>query len=153
MYPLGLAEPKNPTAEDHKFRFLVREEICAGHGQGREFAVREWIEQQGVEEYEFHGASFRDLMLHEFWDKAEPLSPQQMDMFFMACYDLDRFRRFVFESTLLTRFDVDESRVEAMRTDDQELLEFAMQWLAFALFKERTMKIKPEARCVEAVAG
>ena len=60
----------------------------------------------------------------------------------MACYDLDRFRRFVFESSFLDRFEVDETRAEAMREDDEELLEFAMQWLRFVLFGERTMKVK-----------
>ena len=30
-----------------------------------------------------------------------------------------------------------------MRTDDEELLDFAMQWLRFSLFGEKTMKIRP----------
>jgi len=66
-----------------------------------------------------------------------------MDMFHMACYDIDRFRRFVFETRFLELFDVDEERIAAMRSDDVELLEFAMQWLRFSLFRDRTMKIKP----------
>ena len=36
-------------------------------------------------------------------------------MFYMACYDLDRFRRFVFETRFLQLFEVDEARVEALR--------------------------------------
>ncbi len=141
MYPLGLAEPKTPAPGDSRFHFLVKEELCAGHGQGCGTSVRDWTRGQGIEEFEAHGGSFKDLTLHEFWDTAE-LKPAEVDMFYMACYDLDRFRRFVFESTFLTRFDVDEARVEAMRTDDSELLDFAMQWLRFALLKERTMKMK-----------
>ncbi|SPE28139.1 conserved hypothetical protein (qmoABC associated) [Acidobacteriia bacterium SbA2] len=65
-------------------------------------------------------------------------------MFYMACYDLDRFRRFVFESRFLELFEVDEARVEALRHDDEELLEFALQWLRFSLFQEKTMKIRRE---------
>jgi hypothetical protein len=60
----------------------------------------------------------------------------------MACYDLDRFRRFVFESRFLELFDIEESRVESMRENDLELSDFAMQWLKFSLFKEKSMKIK-----------
>jgi Fe-S-cluster containining protein len=142
MYPLGLAEPKNPTPDERRFHFLVREEICHGHEQGRECSVREWIENQGVEEYELHGASFKELMLDDSWDSGETLTPAQVGMFYMACYDLDRFRRFVFDSSFLKKFEVDEARAEVMRTDDEELLEFAMQWLRFALFKQRTMKIR-----------
>jgi hypothetical protein len=91
------------------------------------------------------GSSFRDLMLHDFWDKGEDLSPQKMDMYYMACFDLDRFRRFIFETRFLTLFRVDEDRVEALRTDDEELLEFATQWLRFSLFGEKTMKVTPGA--------
>lgn len=145
MYPLGLAEPKNPAAAEGKVHFLVKEERCHGHGQGPGCSVREWMAGQGVEEYDLHGASFKDLMLHDFWDKEEGLSPEKMDMYYMACYDLDRFRRFVFETRFLQLFEVDESRIEAIRADDEELLEFAMQWLRFSLFGERTMKLKPSA--------
>ena len=43
-------------------------------------------------------------------------------MLFTACYDLDKFREFVFESTLLQRFDVDQDFALEMRTDDEALL-------------------------------
>jgi hypothetical protein len=104
--------------------------------------VREWIASQDIEEYEMMGAPFKELMLHDFWEKEEPLTPQKMDMYHMACYDLDRFRRFVFESKFLELFDVDEARIEAVRRSDEELLFFATQWLRFSLFNEKTLKIK-----------
>jgi Fe-S-cluster containining protein len=144
MYPLGVAEPRNPSAADRAFHFLVKEDLCQGHGQGRGCTVREWLADQGIDAYEMMGASFRDLMLHEFWDKEEPLTPQKIDMYYMACFDLDRFRRFVFETRFLSLFVVDEARVEALRTDDEELLEFAMQWLRFSLFGDKTMKLRPD---------
>jgi len=144
MYPLGVAEPKNPSPADRAFHFLVREDLCHGHGQGQSYTVRQWLADQGIEEYQMMGASFRDLMLHDFWDKDEALPPQKMDMYYMACFDLDRFRRFVFETRFLSLFMVDEARVEALRADDEELLEFGMQWLRFSLFGEKTMKVKSD---------
>jgi hypothetical protein len=151
MYPLGLASPRNPNPDDHAFYFLLKEEQCEGVGTGGEMTVREWIRDQGIEEYDANSASFQSLMLHEFWDKSEALPPEKIEMYHMACYDLDRFRRFVFESSFLQRFEVDEARVEAMRGDDEELLDFAMQWLRYVLFGERTMRPRPEA--VEAAKG
>ncbi len=59
---------------------------------------------------------FKELTLHDFWNSNKALTPQQSDMFYMACYDLDRFRRFVFETRFLQLFEVDEARVEALRT-------------------------------------
>lgn len=142
MYPLGVAKPKNPTPTDQPFHFVLHEELCHGHGQGEARSVREWIAEQGIEEYEMMGASFQELALHDFWGCGPALTPQQVEMFYMACYDLDRFRRFIFESRFLGLFEVDEARVEALRHDDEELLEFALQWLRFSLFQEKTMKIR-----------
>ena len=143
MYPLGLAEPDKPTEKDRAFHFLIREDMCHGHDVGTSLRVRDWIESQGIEEYDMMGAPFKELMFHPFWDRAEALTPALIDMYYMACYDLDRFRRFVFETRFLQLFEVDDARVDAMRRDDLELLDFAMQWLKFSLFQERTMKLKP----------
>jgi Fe-S-cluster containining protein len=142
MYPLGMAEPDNPTPEDRSFYFLLKEDICLGHNEDHTITVSDWIADQGIEEYNAYGAPFKELMLHPFWNGEETLSPEQIDMYHMACYDLDRFRRFVFETRFLDLFEVDEARVEAMRNNDLELSDFAMQWLKFSLFKEESMKIK-----------
>lgn len=142
MYPLGLAEPDNPTPEERSFHFLLREDLCKGHNSSRSIKVSEWISNQGLEEYDAMGTPFKELMLHSFWNSEECLTPEQIDMYYMACYDLDRFRRFLFETRFFEMFDVDEDRIEAIRRDDLELLDFATQWLKFSLFKENSMKIK-----------
>ena len=70
-------------------------------------------------------------------------------MFHTGCYDLDRFRRFVLESSFLERFELDDELVDEIRSDDEALLRFAFRWLRFALFAEPTLK----ARASEAEAG
>jgi hypothetical protein len=67
-------------------------------------------------------------------------------MFFTACYDLDRFRSFVFESTFLERFELDDELVESLRNDDDALLRFAFRWLRFALFAEPVLPVRDSAR-------
>jgi Fe-S-cluster containining protein len=145
MYPLGMAEPKDRAQAAHKFYFVVKEDICEGHGIAREISVREWMADQNVELCESMEAPFRALMANPGWDDPGVLTPSKMAMFYMAVYDLDRFRRFVFESKFLDFFDVDETRIEAIRTDDEELLEFAFDWLAYTLFHEKRMKLKKAA--------
>jgi Fe-S-cluster containining protein len=145
MYPLGLAEPKNPNPNEHGFYFVIRENLCHGHGKGSPCSLRHWIAGQGLEAFEMMGASFRQVMLNDFWKKDERLPDEKAEMYVTAAYDLDRFRRFVFETRFLSLFDVDEARVEAIRTDDEELLDFAMEWLRFSLFGEKTMRLKRSA--------
>ena len=72
-------------------------------------------------------------------------------MFYTACYDLDNFRRFVFETTFTERFVLEPELVESMRTDDEALLRFAFRWLRFALFAEPTMT--PTDAATEKVTG
>lgn len=142
MYPLGLAEPSQPSESEQAFYFVVHENVCQGHTKGKPTTAAEWMASQGVEPYEAMGQSFKQLMLNEFWQKDGALPPEKVEMFIMAFYDLDRFRRFVFESRFLDLFEVAEERVEELRTDDEELLEFAADWLRFTLFGEKRMKIR-----------
>jgi len=65
-------------------------------------------------------------------------------MFYTACYNLDGFRDFVFESTFLDRFVLSPETVETLKSDDIALLRFAFRWLRFALFAEPTMEVRPE---------
>lgn len=145
MYPLGMAEPDVPTPTEQAFHFLIREDLCQGHGAGQGLTVSDWIIAQGIEEYDAWGTPFKELMLHPFWNGENPLTPEQIEMFYMACYDIDRFRRFIFQTRFLQIFDVDEDRVEVMRRDDFELSDFAMQWLKFSLFHEKSLRIKRDA--------
>jgi len=125
-----------------RFYFLVREQLCHGHEAGHDCSVREWIEKQGVEPFDQMQTRYLELVSHPGWEKPELLSQEKLAMYFMALYDLDRFRRFVFETRFLKLFEVDEARVEAIAEDDEELLELAIDWLAFSLFRERRMKLR-----------
>ena len=68
-----------------------------------------------------------------------------MTMFFMAMYNLDHFRGFIFNSTFLDRFDLSDDLLDKIKEDDEELLTFGFTWLKFALFGDPTMKIKKDA--------
>ena len=57
-------------------------------------------------------------------------------MFFMVSYNIDKFRKFVFESTFLERFELDAETIEKIKTDEVELLKFGVNWLKGILFKE-----------------
>ncbi|MFC1888682.1 YkgJ family cysteine cluster protein [Thermodesulfobacteriota bacterium] len=146
MYPLGLAAQKDTPDgwRGERFYFLLEEEVCKGFGEPKEWTVRQWLDDQGLDEYDEWGEGFKELAIHEFFEDDGVLTPDKMHMFYTACFDLDKFREFVFDSTLLERFEVDEDFVEEMRRDDEELLRFAFLWLRFTLFGENTVKVKAD---------
>jgi hypothetical protein len=63
--------------------------------------------------------------------------PRMQDMIYMALYDVDRFREFVFESSFLEKFRVDDDIQQKIRSDDVAMLYFAAQWLRFSLFGKK----------------
>ncbi len=142
IYPIGLASPKEGSVEgEEEFYFLLKEDVCLGHDDECEFTVRQWIDNQGVNEHDEFGMLYKELTLHDFFEKGGELNAQQMEMFYTACYDLDMFKRFVFESSFLKRFEVEPEVVDAAKKDDEALLRFAFRWLKFCLFGEKTMKV------------
>ena len=153
MYPLGLAAQKDTPDgwRGERFYFLLQEDVCQGFGESQQWTVNQWFESQGIDAYDDWGEAFKELTLHRFFEEGGALSPKKMHMLFTACYDLDKFREFVFDSTLLQRFDVDEDFVEEMRSSDEGLLRFAFLWLRFSLFGEKTVKVIPEV--LEAYQG
>jgi uncharacterized protein len=149
MYPLGIASPKeNEESTDEEFYFLLNEEVCRGfeENKGKTWTVSGWMDYQGIAEYEEMGRLFKDISLHEFFRNTKAIEPVKLEMFYMACYDLDKFRDFLFVSTFFKRFEVDDLRKEKMKTDDVELLKFGFEWIRFSLFGEKTVKIFGEEK-------
>jgi hypothetical protein len=142
MYPLGVASPKEAEQNNNEeFYFLLKETVCQGFKENREWSVLEWMDDQSVSEYNELGDSFREISLHDYFIKAKAIEPVKLEMFYTVCYDIDKFREFVFNSTFLKRFRVDIERVEKMRENDLDLLRFGFEWLKFSLFGEKTITV------------
>ncbi|MCX7735492.1 MAG: YkgJ family cysteine cluster protein [Candidatus Kapabacteria bacterium] len=145
MYPVGVASPNEAAQSDgNEFYFLLKEEVCKGFEKGTEWTIQSWMENQGVEEYNYYGDLFKEISLHEKLLKLKAIEPVKLEMFYMVCYDIDKFREFLFESSFFKRFDIDNEKKEKMRTDDLELLKFGLEWLRFSLFGEKTIKVREE---------
>jgi hypothetical protein len=77
------------------------------------------------------------------------LTEKTKKMFFLVSYNLDKFREFVFESSFLNRYEVDEAVLNKIKDDEIALLKFGLSWLKWLLFKEGDFKLKPEAGAPE----
>ena len=148
-YPLGMAafreQEIQPTGED--FYFMVRESHCLGFEADKEWTVKEWRKDQGVEPFDEINKVWMEFMLRKKSFGFEmDLSEQARSMFFMVSSNVDRLRRFIFESTFLEKYDVDEKTLEEIKTDDIALLKFGFDWLNSALFGADLVKMKKEVQ-------
>lgn len=143
MYPLGLATPGEDSDElDEEFYFLMKESVCKGFEENREISVIKWLDDQGISEYNKMGMDFKDITTHKYFLEGGQLTPDRIEMFFLACYDVDRFRKFVFGSSFFDKFEVAEQSKARIKEDDLEMLKFGYKWLKFALFGAKTMVMK-----------
>lgn len=148
MYPLGMAIPPARAGEEPEPIFFVFEDDhCEGRNQDdrKEWTAASWRDDQGIEMQDQLEAGFRQLVGHPWFIGGRTLDPKRMHMLYTACYDLDTFREFVFESSFCERFEIQPEALEEFKTNDEALLRFAFRWLRFALFAEPTMKVKDEA--------
>jgi uncharacterized protein len=138
-YPLGVASLQHKEgADDEGFFFFVNEPHCKGFDEKCQWTVADWRKDQGVDLRDEVNAAWTDLVVHK---KSFPpnikLTPKAKEMFFMVSYNIDEFRRFIFDSTFLQRMPVDEKAREELKTDDVALLKFGVQWLKSILFKPK----------------
>jgi len=138
MYPLDKSE------ETGEYEFMVSEERCLGRKEPVEWVIGDWLADQGLPPYEEMDERFKTVTQYPRLLEAGIDQPQVQKMFRMACYDLDTFRRFVFETRFLKIFDVEPEIVEQIRTDDLALLELALRWLRFGLVCGDVLPIKEE---------
>jgi hypothetical protein len=147
MYPVAMAlPPARAGFEPQPLHFLLEDDFCRGHEGGPTWSVDEWRRDQDVESREELEAGFREIVSHPWFIGGRQLDPKRCEIFFTACYDLDRFRAFVFESTFLDRFELDAETAERIKEDDEALLRFAFRWLRFALFGEPVLTVRTEQR-------
>jgi hypothetical protein len=104
--------------------------------------VSEWRKDQGVDLYDDINKSWMEFMLRKksFGFQAE-LSEEGRAMFFMVSSNVDKLRRFIFESSFLEKYEVEEEILEQIRTDDVALLKFGFDWLQSALFGADKVKL------------
>ena len=143
-YPLGVGALQHKEgADDDGFFFFINEPHCKGFEEKKEWTVAEWRKDQGVDIHDEINAEWTDLVVRKrSFPPNIQLTEQAKKMFFMASYDVDAFRRFVFESSFLSRYDIDPGTMERIRSSEIELLKFGFRWLKSILFKGEGFTVK-----------
>jgi len=151
-YPLGVGSlsysGEQADSDKDEFFFMIKEPHCKGFDEEKEWTVREWREDQGVDLRDEVNDGWLDLMVRK---KSLPpsmkLSEGAKQMFFTVCYNIDKFKQFVFESSFLTRYNIPEERVAQIKDDDVKLLQFGFEWLKNTFFQtgEETFNSKDKS--------
>lgn len=145
-YPVGQAslkkrDEKTEEIIHEEFYFFVKEDHCLGYRENTEWTIKSWRDDQGVDVYDEMNRGWKEILFRRNLPGHE-LDDKKQKAFYMACYDVDRFRRFVFESGFLDKFDIGEKKVEKIKTDDVEMMNLGFDYTKFVLMMEETLKTK-----------
>lgn len=145
-YPIGVGALNYKEEDAEGFYFFVNEPHCRGFEEQNQWTVAEWRRDQGVDVHDEINALWTDIIVRK---RSIPsnlrLTQKTKNMFFTASYDIDRFRRFVLESSFLEIYEIPEAEVETIRNDETALLQFSFRWLNWLLFKQGDFRVNAEA--------
>lgn len=142
-YPSGLLAMKSITEKaDERHFVLVREDHCMGHKEDHYQTIGEYRTEQGVEIYDDMNDDWYRIILKKKSSGPTIGKPSELSLqlFFMASYDLDRFRRFVMSDSFVKMYDLTDDEYEALEQDDIKLLQFGYQLMKQVFFGEMSIK-------------
>jgi Fe-S-cluster containining protein len=147
-YPVGLLSTRRQDENfDRASYALVKEDHCHGHFEDRELTIDEYRKEQGLEEYDELSRPWRQQILKV--KSAGPyigkMSKASLKFFFMASYDVDRFREFVKSEGFSSVYDVEQDTLDRLLTDDIALMQFGDKMIRQIMYGEESIPLKKDA--------
>ncbi|MBU4002867.1 MAG: YkgJ family cysteine cluster protein [Proteobacteria bacterium] len=120
-------------------------EFCLGKNEAQPWTSESWSRNQEGEKHEkmtLRWAQIRHRFQADPWNGQGPGCPNGK-MAFMATYNVDAFRDFVFNSSFLKRFKIKTETVRRIKTDDVELLKLGFEWVMLFIWGIPSKMIRP----------
>lgn len=133
MYPLGRATRPDGSGGVREHFFIVREDHCQGFAEPDEWTGDAWKHDQGFEAYTASNDRYMHL-LARIRQAGAPVPEKMGHLATLALYKLDEFQRFIVQTRLFDRLELDETRRTAILEDEEAALDFAMDWIELMLF-------------------
>lgn len=147
-YPVALLSMrKQDEYVDRDSYAIVKEDHCKGHEVARRITIADYRKEQGLEEYDELARGWRQLVLKKKSSGPTIGKPslRSRQLFFMACYDIDKFREFVRMESFGKLFELPAEEKATLLEDDLALLQFAFRFLRQVLFGEESIALNAEA--------
>jgi len=112
LYPLARIR-----IDDNEFYYIVREEHCKGFNENKVWTVEEWLKNQEAIDYNRMNDIFMKIISRKNKLSRE-LTYKELRLIYLACFDIDGFRRFAEKNSI------------KVPEDDVELMKFGIDWIS-----------------------
>jgi uncharacterized protein len=136
MYPVF------PVSSEEEEYLIEDKASCLGSREDERSTIREWKEDQEIDIYDKMNESYKEITHDDYFQKGNKLDSGKAKLLYRACYDLDAFKKFLFETRFFDIYDVEKEVIEKIKSDEEELLNFGYRWVRFSLFSEDTLRLK-----------
>lgn len=135
-YPLGRGARQDACGAQEEFYVLLTEDHCRGFSETTAQNIEQWLEHQGLREYNRYNDLVMTVLQHERIQNGFRPSPIQGKQYLSTLYNLDKFRAAILDpQSELTNLPQTAEK-EKISTDDTALLEFAVRWIKNELFND-----------------
>lgn len=132
------------TGRRQAVHFFRPPDFCLGRHEDQQWTTDTWAQDQEAERYHemtMRWAEVRSLFQKDPWGAQGPHGAKAK-VAFMATYNLDRFRAFLFGSSFLKRYRIKPDLKKRLRVNDQALLLFGFEWVKFFIWGMPSRKIR-----------
>jgi len=147
-YPLGIMGMRRKgEGKLEDVYFLVKEPHCKGHEEDNRISIADYRKEQGADVYDDMNREWLDVIVKK--RSAGPTvgapSERSFQLFYLASYDLDGFRKFTQTDSFNAMFELSDEERRAVDEDDKALVAFAMRFLKQVLFGEMSVPLRQGA--------
>ena len=119
-------------------------DFCLGQYEKDQWTISTWSGDQDAGKHHkmtIRWAELKRLFQTDPWGREGPQG-SKAKMAFMAVYNIDPFKDFVFQSSFLRRYKVKTAILKKMQANDVDLLEFGFAWVKFFLWGIKSKRIR-----------
>ncbi|MFO8048747.1 MAG: YkgJ family cysteine cluster protein [Desulfosudaceae bacterium] len=132
------------SSQPRLVNFFRPPDFCLGRHEARQLTPAEWIaDQEATTHTEMTRlwAMLKARFVNNPWGGEGPYGSRAR-MAFMAAYNIDAFRDFVFKSSFLKRYRVKSATLKKIRASDTELLIFGQEWIKTYIWGEKSVLLR-----------
>lgn len=151
MFPVEQGLMYDETGTARLVHFYRPPDFCQGKHEDNPMTPARWVKDQDAETYNKmtrEWAMVKALFVDNPWPAGDGFGAgaygPKAKMAFMAAYNIDAFREFVFNSSFLKRYKIKKDLLKKVRASDTELMKLGFEWIRSYVWgvESKTLRLK-----------